>query len=99
MISEKVRGAGGQTCGMIKRQVLVIGLSLARQQTGKKDKEWFLQPFVILTQQGPKNWRVSGVRACMHVCVYSALWEERTRGSLIEFGIYAERLGFLLEIK
>lgn len=74
MISEKVRGAGGQTCGMIKRQVLGIGLSLARQQTGKKDKEWFLRPFVILTQQGPKNWRVSGVRACVRTCVRACIY-------------------------
>ena len=92
-----MRGAGGQTCGMIKKQILVIGLSLARQQTGKKDKEWFLQPFIILTQQGPKNWRVSGARVCVSVC--SALGEEGTKGSLIEDGIYAERRGFLLEIK
>ena len=58
---EKVRGAGGQTCGMVNKQALVIGLNLARQQTGKKDKVWLLQAFIILAQQGLKSWRVSRV--------------------------------------
>ena len=101
---EKVRGAGGQTCGMVNKQALVIGLSLARQQTGKKDKVWLLQAFIILAQQGLKSWRVSRVRCVCElesflsvvcVCVSSALGEERTGGSLIEDGMCAETLDFL----
>ena len=94
---EKVRGAGGQTRGMVNKQVLGTGLSLARQRTGKKDKVWLLQAFIILAHQGLKNWRVSWVR-CVCVCVSSALGEERTGGSLIEDGMCAETLDFLLEI-
>ena len=56
---EKVRGVGSQTRGMVNKQVLVTGLSLARQPTGKKDKAWLLRAFIILAQQGLKCWRVS----------------------------------------
>lgn len=42
MIFERVGGAGGETCGIVNKQVLVTELSLDRQQTGNQDKVWLL---------------------------------------------------------
>lgn len=41
IIFESMGGAGGKTCGIVNKQVLVIELSWVRQPTGNKDKVWF----------------------------------------------------------
>lgn len=42
IIFERLGGTGGETCGIVNKQFLVLELSLDRQQTGNKDKVWFL---------------------------------------------------------
>lgn len=54
---------------MVKKQMLVMGLSLARQQNEKTDKAWFSQPSVILHGRALKNWGISGVCVCEEVAV------------------------------
>lgn len=61
IIFERVEG---QTCGIVNKQVWVMELSLARQQTGNKDEVWFLQPLHI---RALKKWRVRWGEGC--VCV------------------------------
>lgn len=64
IISESMGGAGGKTCGIVNKQVLVIELSWARQPTGNKDRVWF----------GLKE--LGSVCACTRVCTCVSMCEE-----------------------